>query len=98
MVAPDLLNVEVLSVVRRLEQNGIISAARAVQAITDLGRAPVRRVPTRSLLTAMWVLRANVSAYDACYVALAQALSCPLVTADARLARAPGLGITTLVV
>jgi predicted nucleic acid-binding protein len=46
----------------------------------------------------LWSLGANVSAYDACYAALAQVLRCPLVTGDARLARAPGLGITTLVV
>ena len=98
MVAPDLLNVEVISTLRRLEQIGTISASRAAQAINDLVRAPLRRLPTRSLISDMWSLRANVSAYDACYVALARALRCPLVTGDARLARAPGLGITALVV
>jgi predicted nucleic acid-binding protein len=98
MVAPDLLNVEVLSTLRRLEQLGAINAGRAAQAISDLVRAPLRRLPTRSLVADMWSVRANVSAYDACYVALARALRCPLVTGDARLARAPGLGITTLVI
>jgi predicted nucleic acid-binding protein len=98
MVAPDLLHVEAVSTLRRLEQSGTITAGRAAQAIGDLVRAPFRRLPTRSLLTDMWSLRANVSAYDACYVALARALRCPLVTGDTRLGRAPGLGITTLIV
>ena len=98
MVAPDLLNIEVLSVLRRLEQDGTLSAMRAAQAVTDLARAPLHRLPTLSLLADAWTLRANLSAYDACYVVVARALACPLVTADARLARAPGLGISTVVV
>jgi predicted nucleic acid-binding protein len=98
MVAPDLLNVEVVSTLRRLEQIGTISAGRAAQAIGDLMRAPSRRLPTRSLVADMWSLRANVSAYDACYGALAWILRCLLVTGDAHFARAPGLGITTRVV
>ena len=98
MVAPDLLNAEVLSVVRKLEQNGTLSAARATQASINLARAPLRRVPTLPFVTAVWALRANLTPYDACYVAVARALSCPLVTADARLARAPGLGLSVVVV
>ena len=70
MVAPDLLNVEVISTLRRLKQIGTISATHAAQAINDLVRAPLRRLPTRSLVADIWLLRANVSAYDACYVAL----------------------------
>lgn len=74
MVAPDLLNAEVLSVLRKLEQNGTLSAARATQASTDLMRAPLRRLPTLPFVTAIWALRANLTPYDACYVAVAQAL------------------------
>ena len=98
MVAPDLLNVEVLSVLRKLEQQGALNAARATQASTDLARAPLRRVPTLPFVSDVWALRANLTPYDACYVAVARALNCSLVTADARLARAPGLGISIVVV
>lgn len=93
LIAPDLLNIEVLSTLRRLERGGTIDAARAAQALGDLERAPLWRLPTLSLLDDAWALRTNVSAYDATYVALARTLQCPLVTADARLARAPGLGV-----
>lgn len=98
MVAPDLLNVEVLAILRRLERGGILSAARAAQAVADLTRAPVLRLPTLPLLTAAWAMRSNLTSYDACYVALARTLGSPLVTADARLSRAPGLGIAVIVV
>lgn len=98
MAAPDLLNAEVLSVLRRLERSGILSAARAAQASDDLAQAPLQRLPTLPYVAAVWGLRASLTPYDACYVAVARALNCPLVTADARLARAPGLGISTIVV
>jgi predicted nucleic acid-binding protein len=62
------------------------------QAVEDLLDAPLRRLPTLPLLPAVWTLRANVASYDACYVALARDLGCPLVTADRKLPRAPGLG------
>ena len=52
----------------------------------------MRRFPTLELLPTVWKLRANVTSYDACYVALARA-GCPLVTADRKLFRAPGLGV-----
>ena len=98
MVAPDLLNPEVLSILRRLERRGMIGAKRAGQALTDLTGAPLLRLPTLPLLPDVWALRANLSAYDACYVAAARSLGCALVTADARLGRAPGLGIPVIVV
>jgi predicted nucleic acid-binding protein len=97
MVAPDLINVDVLSALRRLEQAGVLASSRAGQAIIDLRTAPLRRYPTLRLLDDVWRLRVNVSAYDATYVALAQAMRCPLVTTDARLARAPRLGISVIV-
>ena len=98
MVAPDLLNAEVLSVLRRMEQRGIVTPARAAQAVVDLTRAPLRRLPTLPLLADTWALRANVTPYDACYVALARALGSSLVTADVRLSHAPGLGIPIVAV
>jgi len=90
MVSPDLMNVETMSVLRRLEAGGMLTRARAAHALVDLERAPLRRVPTAALLRPAWALRSNVSSYDACYVALAQQLGCPLVTADLRLVRGAG--------
>lgn len=98
MVAPDLVNAEVLSTVWRLERTKTLSRPRAAQAAADLAGAPVRRVISTGLIDAAWAMRANLSLYDACYVALAQALSCPLVTADHRLAAAPRVGIPVTVV
>jgi predicted nucleic acid-binding protein len=98
MVAPDLVNPEVLSILRRLERTGALAARQAVQAVDDLMDAPVRRFSTLPLLAEAWTLRANVSAADACYVVLARILRCPLVTADRKLSRAPGLGVPTLTV
>lgn len=89
MVAPDLINVEVLSVLRRLLRAGKIDGRRADQSLVDLFTAPLRRLPTLPLLASAWRWRDNLSAYDACYVALSEALACPLITGDARLARAP---------
>jgi predicted nucleic acid-binding protein len=98
MVAPDGINPEVLSTLRRLERVGGLRAARALEAVDDLLEADVRRLPTLPLLPAAWKLRANVSSYDACYVALARDLRCPLVTGDRRLSRAPGLGVPLIIV
>jgi predicted nucleic acid-binding protein len=98
MVAPDVVNPEVLSALRRLERTGTLTARRAVQAVDDLVDAPVRRFSTLPLLAEAWTLRANVSTADACYVVLARILRCPLVTADRRLSRAPGLGVPLVMV
>jgi predicted nucleic acid-binding protein len=98
MIAPDLINVEVISVLRRMERQDAISGYRAVQAIDDLRDAPLTRIPTRPLIERIWAYRANVSAYDATYVALAEVLDCDLVTADGRLSRVPGLSIRMIVV
>jgi predicted nucleic acid-binding protein len=98
MVAPDVVNPEVLSILRRLERTGTLTARRAVQAVADLLDAPVRRFSTLPLLAEAWTLQANVSATDACYVVLARALRCPLVTADRKLSRAPGLGVPLITV
>ncbi len=89
--APDLLRLEVLSVLRRQVIRGGLSRHRAGEAVADLLDLPVTVYPTAPLLRRVWELRGNVSAYDACYLALAEALDAVLLTADARLAAAPGL-------
>jgi predicted nucleic acid-binding protein len=98
MVAPDGINPEVLSALRRLERIGELSAGRARQAIDDLLDAAVRRLPTLPLLPDAWMLRAGVTSYDACYVALARNLGCPLITGDLKLSRAPELGVPLIIV
>jgi predicted nucleic acid-binding protein len=98
MVAPDVVNPEVLSILRRGERRGTLTPQRAVQALDDLMDAPVRRFSTLPLLAEAWTLRANVTAADACYVVLARILRCPLVTADRKLSRAPDLGVPMLTV
>ena len=89
--APDLVDVETVSVLRRRWRAGDLTTQRFRSAVIDLGDLPLTRFPTGPLMMRAYELRSNVSAYDATYVALAEGLSCPLVTADARLARAPGL-------
>lgn len=89
--APHLLDVEVLSALRRLVATGAASAERARQALDDLLDLRIVRYPHDVLALRMWQLRENFSAYDAAYVALAEALTdvgASLLTADARLARA----------
>jgi predicted nucleic acid-binding protein len=98
MVAPDVINPEVLATLRRLERIGKLESERASQAVDDLIDAGVKCFPTLPLLPAAWTLRANVSATDACYVALARDLGCPMVTKDFRLSRAPGLGVPLITV
>jgi predicted nucleic acid-binding protein len=97
MLAPDLINAEVLSALRRLERLGSITPDRAAQAVSDLADAPIRRIPTLPLVPHIWGLRPNVSAYDACYLSLAQAFNCSVVTVDARLGRLPQTGIHVIV-
>jgi predicted nucleic acid-binding protein len=88
--APHLLDVEVAQVVRRLAARGVVSADRGQQVLDDLADLDLARHPHEVLLPAMWRLRENLTAYDAAYVALAEALDAPLLTLDARLAGAPG--------
>ncbi len=93
LIAPDLINPEVVQGLRGLERAGKLTGERAARALTSLTNSPITRVPTTGLIMHTWRLRANLSAYDACYVALAHALGCPLLTVDARLRRAPALGV-----
>jgi predicted nucleic acid-binding protein len=91
LAAPELIDLEVSSVLRRLSEGGRISSRRAELAMSDLVALPLRRVSHRALLPRCWSLRENFTIYDASYVALAEQLDTILVTADVRLARAPGL-------
>jgi predicted nucleic acid-binding protein len=88
--APHLLDVEVAQVVRRYASAGEIDAERGRAALADLADFPLRRYPHDFLLSRVWDLRNNLTAYDAVYVALAEALDAPLITRDQRLAAAAG--------
>jgi predicted nucleic acid-binding protein len=90
LAAPDLLGVEVLSVIRRQVHVGTIDATQAENAVSDFLDLPMNVYPTGPLLRRGWQLRDNLTTYDACYVALAEALGCGLLTGDVRLSRAPG--------
>ncbi|MBT5756127.1 MAG: type II toxin-antitoxin system VapC family toxin [Acidimicrobiaceae bacterium] len=90
LAAPDLLRLEAMSVFRRLLANGSLTSQQADNALQDLLDLPLVVYPTAPLQRRGWELRDNVTAYDSSYVALAEALGCPLVTADQRLANAPG--------
>ena len=88
--APHLLDLEVLQVLRRLEREGRLAPDRAQVSADLLADFPLQRQPVTALIARIWALRQNMTAYDAAYVALAEALDAPLVTCDARLGRAPG--------
>src|SRR5260221_4874621 len=83
--APHLLDVEVAQVVRRYAANREIDGERGRMALADLADLPLRRYPHDFLLPRVWDLRNNLTAYDAVYVALAEALDAPLLTRDPRL-------------
>jgi predicted nucleic acid-binding protein len=87
--APDLVDVETVSVLRRRWLAGDLSDERSLFAVDDLVALPITRFPAGPLMVRAFELRANITAYDACYVALAEALDCPLITSDRRLANAP---------
>jgi predicted nucleic acid-binding protein len=88
LAAPDLLDVEVLSVLRRWERRKEINSSRAQQALADLDALPVIRYPARALTGRVWRLRHTLTAYDAQYVALAQELAAELLTTDEGMAAA----------
>jgi predicted nucleic acid-binding protein len=88
--APHLIDVEIAQVVRRYAVNGEIDHERGRAALADLADFPLRRYPHDFLLPRIWDLRNNLTAYDAAYVALAEALDAPLLTRDRRLAAAVG--------
>ena len=88
--APHLLDLEVASVLRRFAAGGYLTAERGALALSALRGMPLQRHTHGFLLDRIWELRVILTAYDAVYVALAEALGAPLVTLDRRLARAGG--------
>lgn len=90
LAVPALADLEAASVLRRATFRGQLDGRRSRQAVADLIAMPLRRASHVPLLPRIWELRENVTVYDAAYLALAEALEVALLTADKRLARAPG--------
>jgi predicted nucleic acid-binding protein len=88
--APHLLDLEVVQVIRRYWLAGELTMERAGEALADFRDLRIHHHAHNPLLARVWELRNNLTAYDAAYVALAEALGVPLLTRDARLAAAPG--------
>jgi predicted nucleic acid-binding protein len=91
LAAPELIDLETVSVIRGRHRGGHLDQRRAQLALTDLAELPLRRAPHRPLLGRCWELRDNLTVYDAAYVALAELLGAVLLTADATFAGAPGV-------
>lgn len=87
---PEMIDLEVVSVLRRLLRSGSIDIHRAELALTDLAEIPLQRASHQSLAQRCWELRDNLTPYDASYVALAELFGATLLTGDRRLARASG--------
>ena len=90
LVGPELALIETTNVLRRLERSSEISRLEATSAFRDLLRLEIFLYPFAPLADRIWELRSNLTSYDAWYVALAEALGCPLLTLDAKLGRASG--------
>ena len=91
LVAPHLIDLEVLATFRRLGHAGEVDEHRLARGVQRAVALRIRRTVHLPLLPRIWALRHNVTAYDGAYIALAEVLDVPLVTADARLAQAPGI-------
>jgi predicted nucleic acid-binding protein len=90
VVAPDLVDVETVAVLRKRWLAGTVTDRRFAAAVEDLGQLDLERYPVLRFMRRAYELRANVTAYDSAYVALAEELGCQLLTADQRLASASG--------
>jgi predicted nucleic acid-binding protein len=90
VAAPDLVDVETVAVLRKRWLAGSITTRRFASAISDLESIAIVRYPTLPLMRRAYELRANVTSYDAAYIALAEILDCELLTGDGRLGDAPG--------
>lgn len=97
LAAPDLVDVETVSALRKRWLAGTLTEERFAAAVADLEDLDLDRYPALPLMGRVFELRANLTAYDATYVALAEALGCELLTGDGRLAGAPGLGCSITV-
>lgn len=93
LAAPELIDIEVLHALRKLDQAGAIPESRRAGLPSVLRGLRIRKYRHDVLLDGIWDLRGRVTAYDAAYVVLARLLGATLVTRDVRLASAPGLGI-----
>jgi predicted nucleic acid-binding protein len=98
LIAPDLINSEVLSVLRGWLARSLIDLPSAARAVRNLTTAPIRRFITSSLINEMWSTRHNLTPYDAAYVVLARRSDAALLTLDERLMHAPALGIPLLTI
>jgi predicted nucleic acid-binding protein len=96
--SPHLIDVEVTQGLRRLVRAGEVSPGRAAEAIEDLVDLDLHRHAHLDLLIRAWKLRENLTAYDAMYVALAEAIDATMVTCDAPLAKAPSHIVTIEVI
>lgn len=90
LAGPDLVKIETLSVLRRLALSGRLGSVGVDEAVDVLSTLPMALYPTDQFVRRAWQLRHGMTAYDACYVSLAEALAVPLLTADARLAGTHG--------
>jgi len=90
IAAPEFALAETTNILRRMELSGSLPQLQATSTHRDLLRLDIEFSPFRPFAGRVWELRANLSAYDACYVALAEALDWPLVTLDRRLSQAAG--------
>jgi predicted nucleic acid-binding protein len=97
LTAPELIEIEVLNALRRLDQTNILPSARRAEFPTLLQALRIRKYRHASLIEDIWALRHNLTAYDAAYVVLAKVLNATLITRDERLANAPGLPIETAI-
>lgn len=97
LAAPELLDIEVLSALRKLDRTGSIPAERRAELPALLVALRIRKYPHDDLVAGIWSMRKNLTAYDAAYVVLAGLLNATLVTRDARLAGAPDLGVQVAV-
>lgn len=91
LCAPELIDLEVVSVLRKLVLSKKLDCERAEQAVSDLQSFRLKRVSHLNLVNRCWELHENVTPYDAAYVGIAEALSCILLTADKKLANSPGI-------
>ena len=90
LVGPELALAEASNILRRLEQAGTITRSEATGAHNDLLRLDLELFPFAPFAHRVWALRDNLTSYDAWYVALAEALACPLATLDRHMTRASG--------